>query len=344
MGISNFPHGISSFGIPVFGGGIPAGPGKVFHLVKSKASTDVYYSYLLENSIDDSMIYDSLSSVYDQMTSGQGDTLLVYPGNHIQTASLTWDKDDCRIIGMGSPNQLPGTTSPITGSVVLSTATTTVGSVLNITAHHLYMRGVQTMNNAAATTNYCDVMIGAGSRNLLFENCGFRGGSNTTQCQNATAGIPIWVANAATAGNGTKFVNCWIGSSGNTTRTKGPGCIYFAAGSAKGLNFEFENCRLSTRIETNNSDDVCMVHLAGNYASDRYLLFKDCLFYNFWENKGGLLDFAIKDANGTSHDTILMNCAMVGIDAWSNVPTHTWTNIANAESDGGKGIVVDETA
>lgn len=339
MGLTNFPNGVTSFGLPVMPG-VPSTQGKLFHLVPAK--TGNYYANLSRNNISDDLIFTTLATAYAAMTDGQGDTLLVYPGIHAVTAGVEWAKSDCRIIGMGSPNQLAGTTTPVTGSVALRCTTTGVSYVLKVSAHHLYVDGVQFINNAANTGNHCDVMFGAGSRNGLFVNCGFRGGNNTTQTQNATAGIPLWVAAETAAGNGTKFVNCWIGSSGNAARTKGPGCIHVVSGAAKGLHFEFDNCRFASRIQTANANGTCLINIPAT-AIGRYWYFKQCLFYNFWNNHTDKLDYCIRDANQETKDIIFDNCSLVGIEYWSDAHAATssiWTTVANAGTDGGKAAVV----
>jgi len=322
---------------------VGAGVGELFYLVDDKAQADLYYWLLKKRGVRDSKIFTDVATAYASMEAGQNDTLLVYPGDHITTSALTWDKDSTFIVGAGSRNQSCGPGTAIEGQIRFSSTTAAQYAIFYVTAHHVSMYNIQTYNNGANTGNLCDVKFGTNSRNFYAENCGFRGGNNATANAGATSGIPLYFHAEASAGNAARFKSCWIGNSGNYTRSAGPGCMYFAAGAAKGLHIEVEDCVLATRIETSGSAEVCLVHLAGNYATDRYLLFKNTMFYNFWENKAGTLDYAIVDANGTSHDTIVQGCALIGVDAWSNVTTHTWSVTANAGTDGGKGANVDVT-
>jgi hypothetical protein len=125
--------------------------------------------------------------------------------------------------------------------------------------------------------------------------------------------------------------------------TTGPGAARFET-SSSAFAPKFKRCTFEMRCETSGSANPQLINLQGNYAVDRYLLLEDCFFYNFWENLGGLMDYAIVDGCGTTHAIVLKGTtAMFGIDAWCNVATYTMSTIANAESDGGKGIAVDTT-
>lgn len=300
---------------------IGPGIGEIFYLVKNR-TTDVYYNLLLERRVPEDQIFTTIATAEDAMTAGRNDTLFVYPGDHIVTSSITWDKSMTNIVGVGSKNQRFQPSTLTAGGVRLTCTTTAVAEILNITGDYVSLYGVGTFNSAADTGNKSDINISG--KNFFADYCSFRGGNSSTQTQNATAGIPIWVDSAiAGAGNAMWVRNSVIGSAGNTDRTKGPGCVYFEGGAAAGFNPVFENCLLSTRISTANLNQSCLVLLEGNYAVDRELLFKNCNFYNFVENLASQLDYAIQDECATTHSiTIDQNCTATGIDAWTNAVTY----------------------
>ncbi len=317
------------------------GIGEIFYLVANR-TTDPYYVLLNKRRVNEGSIFTSLSAAYAAMATNQNDTLLVFPGDHVSTASLTWAKDATNIVGVGSKNQRFQPSTLTTGGVRLTCTTADVEEIIDITGNYVSMYGVGTFNSAASTSNKRDIKISG--RNFYAELCSFRGGNSSTQTGNATAGIPIWV-NSATAGggNGMWLKSCAIGSSGNADRTKGPGCIYFEGGAAAGFNPVIEDCILSSRHSA-SSNQSCLVLLEANYAVDRELLFKGCTFYNFVENLASLMDYAIQDECATTHMIVIdPTCSMAGIDAWCNVATFCFTSIANAASDGGKVIAVDTT-
>ena len=269
------------------------------------------------------------------MTTNQGDTLLVYPGDHVQTASITWDKDQTRIVGVAGPNQgyQPGTLT--TGGCRITCKTAAVEQIFNVTGNYVQMYNIGTHNSAVSASNLSDLLIVG--KNFYAEGCSFRGGSAATQIATDGAGVPIII----NGGNAFKAKDCWIGSSGNTVRTKGPGCVQFTTGGGC-FAPEFENCRLTTRIETANANHCCMVYIVGNAAVDRTLLFKDCMFYNFVESLASKLDYAINDGCATTHITALVNCSLFGVDAWSNTTTFTYVASGPAgHAEGGIGVVGD---
>jgi hypothetical protein len=309
MGFTNFPHGITSFGIPVLGGALPVGTGKIRHLVAAKASTDVYYSLLQQWNVDEADIYSSLTTAYGDMTTNQGDTLLVYPGNHVQTASLTWDKDNTRIIGLGTWNQRQQPSTLTTGAARLTCTTAAIAQILYITGDYVSMYNIGTMNSAADTGNLYDVLIA--SRNFYAENCSFRGGNTSTQNTAATAGIPLGIG----AGYAARFVNCQIGQSGNATRTTGPGFVKFITGGHGGI--DFINCDFQMRSETTGANPSGF--LVQQTSLDRLTRFIACSFYNFSENWGDLPDYLFNIDQTTTFDILLMGgCGMIGFDVVSD--------------------------
>jgi len=77
MTVTRFPHGISSFGVPVVPGmewGI--GIGNVYWIVAAKESTNLWYDNLREK-VDDDHIFATLQEAHDACTSGQSDTIFV---------------------------------------------------------------------------------------------------------------------------------------------------------------------------------------------------------------------------------------------------------------------------
>ena len=146
MGYTNFPHGITSFGVPVMPIGA-LGPGEVFHLVAAKASTDPYYDYLYRNSVDDGHIFSTLAAAYAACTTNQGDNILVYPGTYTTTAELDWDKDHTTVYGMGGPQN-----SGFDVGTIITTSTATVGATIHNTADKTKWYNVTITNSGAAAT------------------------------------------------------------------------------------------------------------------------------------------------------------------------------------------------
>jgi hypothetical protein len=338
MPFTNFPNGITSFGVPVFGGGVLPTFGNVFYLVAAKASTDPYYNVMADVIADDT-IFATLKAAYDAMTTNQGDTLVIMPGNHVQTASLTWAKDQTRIIGWAGPNQAyqPGTLT--TGGVRLSCVTTGISEILKVTGNYVSMYNLGTYNSFDAATNYCDIRVVG--RNFYGYGLSMRGGNGATQLATIGAGVPIIFDATATGGANAAFLErCTIGSSGNNARTYGPGCVQFLGpGANAGFGIHFKDCVFSTRIEAATANTVGLVHLYGNGCVDREVLFDGCAFYNFVINLGTGPTYVFRDACATTHQIVLKNSIMnKGFTSWTDAATYLSSSCPTGTVAGGLGV------
>ncbi len=310
------------------------GYGQAFYLAKS----GTYRNWLAQNGIDPGKMVSTLAAGYAALTSDTGDTLYVFPGEHTVTASLTWSKHNTHLVGLGTPNQRLAATAGATGMVRLKCVTTTVGQIALVTGHYVSFRNIQTHNSYSAAGNLYDVLVRG--KNFYGDHCSFRGGNGAAQL-GAVAGVPVCLDSSQAGGDGNMalFERCTFGSAGNGARTVGPASLLFKGANQGAFDAIFKECVFEGRIE--QSDAAASLVWLESGGTDRYQLFDNCLFYNFWVNHGGKLDFAVVDANGATHDIIFKDCALVGIDALCNVATHAWTNIANAGTDGGKASTVD---
>lgn len=318
------------------------GRGEAYYLVPATSSTSLYRSWLEANGLDPTKMFLTAATAEDAMKANRGDTLFILPGDHAVTASITWDKSNTNIVGVGSVNQRFQPSTLTVGGVRVKCVTTGIDNIFNITGDYVSLYNFGTFNSYDAAANVCDVKIAG--RNFYAEGMSFRGGNGATQVATAVSGLPLYFnSSVAGGGNAAYLKDCIIGSSGNANRTLGPGCVYFVGGAAAGFSVEFENCRFASRISTASANQSCLVLLEANYAVDRDLLFNRCNFYNFVENLASLLDYCIQDECATTHNIVLNQCTMSGIDAWCNVATYCFSTSPNAGSDGGKALAVDTT-
>ncbi|RPI84288.1 MAG: hypothetical protein EHM41_13770 [Chloroflexi bacterium] len=300
-----------------------------FHLVKNKG-TDKYYKRLRELDVEDGRIFTTLASAYGALTASQGDKLYVYPGDHVQTAQLTWAKDDTSLIGVGSRNQRHQPSTLTTGAIRISTITANVSYVITVTGKYVTFENFGTYNSINDTDNLGDLQISA--RNFHGKNLALRGGTNATQVQSATSGIPLTIDTDA---YGFRFDDCEIGSAGNTTRTTGPGFARFAA-AAGGAGL-FNRCAFSMRSETTGANPSGFT--VEENALDRLLTYRDCTMYNFSENWGALPDYCFNIDQTTTFDILLINTAVVGFDIVSD-NAHVKTIDAAPNSAGCEAVAV----
>lgn len=332
--MDNFFSSIQSFGVPLFGP-LGAGMGEYFFLVTSKASTNKYYQKLINSQVGDDRIFTTVSSAYSNMTGDQNDVLFITPGDHAVTAAVTWAKNRTFLIGLGGPNQRQQPSTLTSGGCRIKCVTTAVAEIFDVTGNYVSMYGFGTMNNAANTGNLYDVLVEG--RNFYAEGMSFRGGNNTTQNQNASAGIPLGIG---AAGYAHTFVNCQIGQAGNTARTTGPGYVKFITGTPGCGGIKFIDCTFEMQSATDGAN--ASGFLVQQTSLDRLTQFINCSFYNFSENWGATPDYLFNIDQTTTFDIILRNCSMAGFDIVSD-SARVKTSDAAPNSAGVESVAVATT-
>lgn len=330
----NFSSSLDSY-LRMILGGNTIGPGDVHFLTESG---DGYETLVKNMGISSDFRHTDLATAIAALGSDNGDNLLIFPGNHLTTASITLSQNDVRLIGVGSPNQQYQPSTLTDGGIRLSCVTSAIAEILSITGHYVQMHNLGTLNTYDGASNIADIKIGG--KNFYANRCSFRGGNGATQVATDGAGVPILVNTAvAGAGNGLLIENSVIGSSGNTVRSKGPGCLLFPGGAVAGFGMQFRNCVLSSRIETATNNNVGLVKLTANYAVDRELLFDNCFFYSFSENFGTKATYVFRDACTTTHQIVLKNCvANLGFTSWSDAATYVSVCSPVSHLTGGIGL------
>jgi hypothetical protein len=312
--------------------------GDVFCVVADRA--DNYYKHLTKMGITLSSIFTDFQTAENMMTTDSGDVLVLFPGQHTVTSSTTWDKDVTYIVGAGPKYQAYQPSTLTNGGTRLTCTTAAVSEIINITGHYVTLKGFGTQNTVSSTTSYGDIRVSG--KNTVLDEMSLRGGNGANQLANIGVGVPLIVdTSVAGAGNALLVQNSVIGSSGNSARTKGPGCVQFVGGTANtGFGMHFKNNTFSTRIETASNNSVGLIQLltAGSSA-DREILFENCGFYNFWENLASALTYCFRDACTTTHQIILQNCwGNKGITNWTDATTYLSSSTAAPNAAGGIGV------
>ena len=156
MPATNFPHGITSFGMPVFGGGgltlpLMGGKGKVFYVDPSYGSDG-------STGLSANLAMDSVSAAYAKTVDKRGDIIYLMPG-HAESvtaaAGLDLDVAGVKHIGLGN-----GTSRP---TVTLGTLTT---ADVDIDAINQTIENVRFVSAIKSVAVMVDVNFG----NLHMEN------------------------------------------------------------------------------------------------------------------------------------------------------------------------------
>ncbi len=214
----------------------------------------------------------SVSKAHSLMTTGKNDVCFVMgngqtSGTARETATITWSKDACHLVGVAAPGLVAQRARISTAS-----STSAVTPIINITADGCLFSDLhffQDFNTNAA--NVC--MAITGERNV-FNRCHIAGGGN------ATAAVHAGTRSLTIAGtNGEHyFKDCTIGLDTIPRGTAASAEIEITGASTRNT---FEDCLILSRTDGTNHDQL----LIGNSGIDRWVIFKNCIFWN--DTQGG---------------------------------------------------------
>jgi len=307
MPITNFPNGVSSFGVALHGGGGPLGigVGNVHYLVANK-TTDLFYKMLKGRGVSTNSMYTTLATAYAATTSGQNDVVVVMPGTYTVTASLDWANDYTHLIGTGGPCY--DGSDQYACSILFECLTTSVAEVLKVSGNWNQFYNVGFANRYANAGNLTAVNVT--SYGNYFYNVGMYGLMATTQDATAAA-ASLYVGDAGLS----KFEKCTIGSDVWTARSgTAQGQIRFT-GTGRPNNITFKDCQ----IKSNSNTAACvMVTMPAVTSIGRNILFDNCIFSN-WYDSGTALSACFFDVASTSQKNCvaLHNCSAFGITEWT---------------------------
>ena len=251
------------------------------------------------------------------LTAGKNETLYYLNGTSslsFSTSTVTWDKDYTHYWGVGAPTMVAQRSRMFnSGNAAIPLITI---SAKGCSFGNLYWFD----GSAAATARCCDV---TGSRNYFYR-VHFAGlGHATASAGTASCALKL-------TGDENTFEECVIGV--DTIKRTGDNAIMFLD-SAATRNI-FKKCIFVSWAETNSYP---IIELTDTTSADRYTIFEDCIFYNFWTNHADKLTevFTIP-ASSQTHDIILKDCLAVGADEWEqNDRGQIWVHNAGGAATSG---------
>ena len=264
MGFTNFPNGLMSQGIPLMGG-VPYGPTSKAFFVSGAEGSDG------NDGTTPKKAFASVSKAHSLMRAGKNDVCFLMgngqtSGTARETATITWSKDACHLIGIAAPGVVAqrARISPASG-------TNDVTPIINITADGCLFSDThffQDFNTAAA--NVC--MAITGERNVFVRTHIAGGGDATAAAHAGTRSLTI-------AGGGEHyFVGCTIGLDTVARGTAASAEIEISGASTRNM---FEECLILSRTDGTNHDQL----LIGTGGIDRWVIFKNSIFWN--DTQGG---------------------------------------------------------
>lgn len=296
MSLTHFPHGLSSFGVPVLNGGVPFGPSsKVFFV-----SGDVGSDSNLGTSADKP--FATVSKAHSQMTANSNDVCYVMAngansGQVGETATIAWSKDGTHLIGVAAPGLVAqrAKISPEGASV------TDVTPVITVSADGCLFSGLHFFQNWA--TNAENICVNVTGYRNVFIDCHIAGGGHATGAGHASMRSLV-VDSPGTEGEN-YFKGCTIGL--DTIHRGGAASAEIEFKSATNRNI-FDDCIILART-TGNAHRLVTIGSAG---ISRWVIFRNC---TFWEDTtgGGTSMTEMMDIPANCGGLVLcQNCHVVG--------------------------------
>lgn len=163
MSFTHFPNGVTSFGVPVIGGGIPATLGNVYFVHSGTGSA----SYL---GTDLAHPLATINAAVDKCTADHGDVIIVLPG-HAETiasaTSLVVDVDGIAIVGMGRGRGRPVLTFSATASRIPVSGTDVLIENLVFYSNIADVVSGVTVSGDDVTIRNCEWAVAAANKEFL---------------------------------------------------------------------------------------------------------------------------------------------------------------------------------
>lgn len=313
MSLTNYTNGVSSFGIPIMGGGIPTTLGNVF-FVDYRNGNDT-------NPGTKDNPFKTLSAAYDACTTNNDDLIIIDGDSTIvETSMITWSKNRITVIGANG-NRPYGQAAKV--SLGITTAATDIAT-LKVTGIRNNFIGIKFINdNTVAEGIYCVV---DGGEYTHFVNCEIYKSTDMD-----VTGAAELVCNA----DSSVYTNCTIGSlatarSGAVIR---PNVLFTKAIAGTGKvarDILFENCRFWI-----NASNAANRFVYGAAATDieRIAEFDNCKFINNGASTATPAQNVAFGATLTVGSVLLNNCVSINAGTAMSTTTGVFINGAVPAAD-----------
>jgi hypothetical protein len=324
MSLTNFPNGISSFGIPIMGGGgIPATPGSVLFVDYTNGDDGVS---IKANS--SRRPFKTIAKAYDSVTTNNDD-VIVLQGNasHVVTEMLTVAKNRVHFVGMDGTSRRYGQNAKIAMGV--TTAATDLGAVLNTGVRNSFQNIKFTSANTKAESIYTFL---DGGEYLSMVNCEIYKETDLD-----VTGASELVMN----GDSAQIIGCTIGSlvnaiSGAITRANVLMTNGVAGAGKVARDVLFENCLFWKKAGHVNNR---FVYGANAADVERMLLIRNSVFFSQKLSTAIPAQCVAFGAEQTAGYVLIDNCSSIGntklstttgVHITGSVPTYATSGIAVA--------------
>ncbi|MBX3504414.1 MAG: hypothetical protein KF895_02970 [Parvibaculum sp.] len=329
MTFTNFPNGISSFGMPVLGSGVLFGKESRVFFVDPANGRDGNSGTSLKRPLQ------SLARAHELCEAGRNDTVfLIGDGSTAATARLSeklvWSKNATHLIGVTAPTRVAQRARI---SHAATAPTTVFTPMVEVTASGCVFSNFSLFEgfNPGSSTA-CVLWEDKGGRNY-YENIHFGGMGGTGSFP--TAGHAGSACLLLTGGGEHTFKNCTIGLD-TIARSAANASLRLRSETARNV---FEDCIF---LASCSQTSPLFIDANAANALNREAIFKSCLFsaadnISPGDTAPAVAAVAASDANGT---LILMDCMANNISAWAAASARVRVNMG-VPSSAEAGIAVD---
>lgn len=303
MALTNFPNGITSFGVPVIGGvgGIPFTGNYYFVDPANGADGN-------EGSVE--LPLATLGGALAKCTAGNNDVvILIGDGSTTNTArlsaTLTWNKNATHLIGITAPTGVAqrARIAPTAGATAFT-------PMVNVTAQGCYFANFSVFHGFGTGTTNQICWIDGGGRNY-YENVNFQGMGDAASA--ASAGSRSLRITGTTGEN--TFVRCTVGLD-TVARGAANASLEFAAGTPRN---RFLECLFPFQASAATPLGILTSAAA---SMDRWQSFERCVFVNNVASTSTTLTALATLAASSGGLVLLKDCTTVGFtDLFSDANT-----------------------
>lgn len=317
MSLTNFPYGISSFGVPSLGGIFPFTGKYIF--VKPYSGLDG------NDGLSPDKAVKTLTKALAIATADKNDVVfLIAESNTVantfdmMTAALDWNKDAVHIFGVCAEDFIGQR-----AGLRMATTTTTITDMFTVSAHDCLIANIQIFQgDYTLASGSPRALVVSGMRNK-FVNCHISGAGDTGGSMDVAGARSLAVTGAENL-----FRHCYIGLNTvirGTMTTE----IYLTTGARN----VFEDCMIDSYTSLSTFKAVTVG------ASDRFVLFKNCMF-NAVQNITSAVAPTGAIASGSVNGSVLLfNCGTFG---YADVTTADDTKTLQLSMSGLAANVVDQ--
>lgn len=317
MALTNYPDGLTSFGVPMIGGigGIPLTG--TWYFVDPANGSDA------NTGLSPTDALDTLYMAHSKMTAGKNDVcVLIGDGSTTGTArlstalaasvdssattgTLTWSKNACHLIGVTAPTGVANRARIAPPSGTYTQATFGSGNFVVVSASGCIFANFSLFNgfSTGGTNQIC--WTDSGARNY-YSSIHFGGMGDAASAQN-TGSRSLKIS----GGGEHLFENCTIGLD-TVTRTVANASLEFSGGTARST---FRKCTFPI---ITSSADALFIKTAAAAALDRYQLFEDCTFINAVDSTSTTMTVAVSMAASSGGMLVMQRSTAIGATKWGD--------------------------